>query len=219
MNEFSIQSLSNSVYKIHFKYPCKSIINSVLKTRLINGGSTDQMYKTLTFKATSVSSLREEKHSVASIVHVLECQTKQLEYLIQTEHKTMVGYNPTHIVVINDTTYLYVSDEYLVDIEEDNNITIGFPFSCKDFFIAPELLKMSKIPSKIHYKSCYYSLALLVIYMLMGNDDFYNQYLSNPSKENALKAFEFHSLKYSKLYWLLSRCMNETISDRSILFI
>ena len=84
MNEFSIQSLSNSVYKIHFKYPSKSIINSVLKTRLINGGSTDQMYKTLTFKATSVSSLREEKHSVASIVHVLECQTKQLEYLNPT---------------------------------------------------------------------------------------------------------------------------------------
>ena len=44
----------NSIFKIEFKYSSYPLINSLIKTRLIQGGSTDETYKIIIFKATSV---------------------------------------------------------------------------------------------------------------------------------------------------------------------
>jgi len=45
------------LYELEFKYPAYEIINSLLKTRIIRDGITDDSYKTIKFKATSVKTL------------------------------------------------------------------------------------------------------------------------------------------------------------------
>lgn len=52
----------NSVFKIEFKYATYSLINSLIRTRIIQGGSTDDTYKKIIFKAKSVKSLEEYKN-------------------------------------------------------------------------------------------------------------------------------------------------------------
>jgi serine/threonine protein kinase len=93
--------------------------------------------------------------------------------------------------------------------------TISCPFNVTDFFASPELLKITELPSQVHYKTSYFSLGCLLLYALTGGDDFYKDYFKDKPHEY-LNQLHF---KNTKLYWLLSRCLVEEPEKRSILFI
>ena len=95
---------------------------------------------------------------------------------------------------------------------------ISFPFTCDDFFLAPELLSVKEIPSFVNYKVSYFSLGYLILYTLLGDDDFIKD--MEGLREDKLKhQMTTLSIKNTKLYWLIERCLVEEPRNRSILFI
>ena len=161
------------------------------------------------------------------------------------QKKTFLGYNPDKIVVIDDTKFLYLSSEYLLDINIDSEyyqlynqdnindqlVTITYPFSQNDFFQSPELELLKEIPSRVHYKTSYYSLGCLLIYALIGdkkyieeNDD-YDDYETRlpesrlPERKTLIKSLDFIPIKGTQLYNLIKRCLEDDPNKRCILFI
>jgi hypothetical protein len=227
----------NNIYELEFKISNYELVNSLLKTRIIQGGSTDTTYKRIYFKADQVKTLKQFKYdkkmatgkyvlSVSNIANLIRCLAIQLDYLIEIEHCTILGYNPEEIIVINDAIFAYIGTELIEKIDEDtNNVMISCPYSTKDFFFSPELLSIKEIPSYIHFKSSYFSLGLLIIYALLEEDEFYSEYINNIhsinhyNSSNILNVLNNHPIKNSKLYWLLSRCLVEEPNDRSIILL
>lgn len=217
----------NKIFKIILEYPNAVLINSLIKTKIIQGGASTSDYKTLKFKAETVKSLhqfQEEKqkergkkqlnmNETASLIVDL---TSQLSYLISIS-QTIIGYNPENIIVINCKTFAFLGSEFLSKVE-DNVALISYPFTRTDFFVSPELLNVKELPSYVHYKTAYFSLGCLVLKSLLSDDEFYDDYLNTKqiNLENVLKS---HPIKNTKLYWLLSRCLVEDPKNRSILLI
>jgi len=98
-------------------------------------------------------------------------------------------------------------------------IQISCPFTANDFYVSPELLNINKLPSYVHYKTSYFSLACLIIYSLSSNDKFYKEYLNDKQPDRIIEILNNHPIKNTKMYWLLSRCLVEDPKNRSILFI
>ena len=220
----------NSIFKIEFKYGAYSLINSLIKTRIIQGGSTDDTYKRIIFKAKSVKSLEDFKKDsmkiegkknmlISDVSNMVRSLSEQLKYLISIDYRTIIGYNPSDIIVINEEKFAFIGSELVANIDTDKMYTISSPFSTSDFFVSPELLKIKEIPSKIHYKTAYFSLGLLLIYMLLGDDDFYNDYLKHNNSEKIMESLNNHPVKNTRIYWLLSRCLVEEAKNRSIILL
>jgi hypothetical protein len=221
----------NFIFKIQFKFTAYSLINSLLKTRIIPGGSTDETYKTIQFKANSVKTLEEYKNtilkrqgkknlSIPDLANMIRNLAIQLNYLISKETHTIIGYNPSDIIVINDEKFAFIGSEFIANINEDNETTIiSYPFTTSDFFVSAELLKIKEIPSKVHYKTAYFSLGILLIYMLLADDEFYNDYIKDKNTLKIMEALNSHPIKDTRIYWLLSRCLVEEPSNRSIILI
>jgi len=218
-----------STYRIEFKSVAYSLIKSLIKTRIIQGGSTDETYKTITFNATSVKSLEQfrserkisqgtKKMSVSDAAKMIHSLVMQLNYLITRETRTIIGYSPDDIIVINDERFAFLGSELVTNIYDEVAI-ISCPFSAKDFFFSPEIVKITEIPSKVHYKTAYFSLGILLVYMLLADDEFYKDYLKYKNSENILDFFNSHSVKNTRIYWLLSRCLIEDPERRSIILI
>ena len=227
----------NNNYEIEFKTANYELINSLLKTRLIQGGSTDETYKRIYFKADKVKTLKQFKNdkkksigkrilSVSETAKLLRCLVIQLNYLIEIENHTILGYNPEDILVINDERFVYIDNELISKIDEETgNVMISCPYTTKDFFFSPEMLKIQEIPSYIHFKTSYFSLGLLIIYALLEEEEFYIEYINDnhlvthKHSTNILNVLNNHPIKNTKLFWLLSRCLVEEEKERSIILI
>lgn len=222
----------DSIFKIEFKSSEYSLINSLIKTRIIQGGSTDERYKTITFNANTVKTLedfRNEKNisqgkknlSVPDVAKMIHTLSIQLNYLIEYENRTIIGYNEEDIIVINDKNFVFLSSELVANIDSEGTemAIISCPFSSNEFFFSPEMLKITEIPSKIHYKTAYFSLGVLLVYMLLEDDDFYKDYLNHKRSEKILECLNNHPIKNTRIYWLLSRCLVEESKNRSIILI
>jgi hypothetical protein len=222
----------NSIFKIEFKYGGYTLINSLIKTRIIQGGSTDETYKVIIFNAKSVKSLEQlinerkisqgiKKLLVSDIAKMIRCLSVQLNYLIECESHTIIGYNIKDIIVINDEKFAFLSSELVANIDSEGTemATITCPFSANEFFFSPEILKITEIPSKVHYKIAYFSLGILLVYMLLGDDEFYKDYLKQKHSEKIIESLNSHPVKDTRIYWLLSRCLVEEAKNRSIILI
>lgn len=222
----------NSIFKIELKSVAYSLINSLIKTRIIQGGSTDETYKSIIFNANSVKSLEEFRNernisqgrknlSVADASKMIRSLSLQLNYLIEYESHTIIGYNEEDIIVINDEKFVFLGNELVANIDSEwsEMVTISCPFSVNDYFFSPEIIKIIEIPSKVHYKTAYFSLGLLLVYMLLADDDFYKDYLKHEQSEKILESLNSHPIKNTRIYWLISRCLVEEAKNRSIILI
>jgi len=220
-----------SIYRVLFKTQQYHLINSLLKTRIIKGGSTDETYKNIYFKAEKVRTLKQYQNDnkvrhgkktllVSDAAKMVRSLVMQLTHLIEKEFCTILGYNPEEIIVINDEKFAFLGSELVAKIDEVSNMAmISCPFLPTDFFLSPEVLAIKELPSFVHYKTSYFSLALLVIYTIMEDNDFYTEYINHKHSEYILKVLNNHPIKNTKLFWLLSRCLVEDAKDRSIILI
>jgi len=211
----------NNTYRIDFDFPQEELINSLVKTRIINGAISTNHYKSIKFNASSVKRFDELKEclSIEMVAYLLSSLSIQLDYLITSYSKTILGYKPNNIIIINNTKYIFLSGELIVDIDEDEQILISYPFNSKTFFNSPELLDIREIPSFVHYKISYFSLGCIIIYALLLDDEFYVEYLKEKNCKIILNYLNNHPIKNTKIYWLLSRCLVEDPKKRSILLI
>ena len=227
------------IFRIEFAHPSPSLIRSLVKTKLIQGATSTSDYKTIQFKATSVKSFAQFQSDLKAATgasnlpigiaaHMTGCLTQQLKYLISTESRTIIGYAAANVIVINDKKFAYLGSEFVseikpIDPDQDNNLDnrtqICYPFSPTDFFVSPELLRITELPSYVHYKTAYFSMACLIIYALLNNTDFYTEYLQHRQADKIITALHPHPINETKLYWLLSRCLLEDPERRTILLI
>jgi hypothetical protein len=216
-----IKDKNSSLFKIELLYSDKKLINSLIKTKIIQGGTATDDYRTLKFKATSVRSLKEfrKKLTINETITLVANLTQQLNYLITQENHTILGYAPENIIVIDEKKFAFLGSELFANIEADNNILLSYPFTTDEFFVSPELLKITELPSYVHYKTAYFSLACLAIYVLLLDSDFYSEYLNHKNPETIIKSLHLHPVKDTQIYWLLSRCLVEEAEKRSILFV
>ena len=96
-------------------------------------------------------------------------------------------------------------------------MTISYPFTRDDFFMAPELYCIKEIPSFLNYKVSYFSLGCLILFGLLGDDDFIKEDCVEDLQQ-IKKHLDSLIIKNTKLYWLLERCLVEEPTNRSILF-
>ena len=228
---YEIYKFEKSVYKIIFRYTSYSLVNSLVKSRLIAGSSTDEYYKTITFKAESVKTLYQYLHEnvvrtgkkslfVSDAANVIRSLVKQLSYLLEKDSSTIIGYNQEDIIVINDKTFAFLGSELVAKFDEDTKMAIiSCPFKPTDFFFSPEMNKIKDLPSYVHFKTSYFSLACLILKLLLGDDEYYSEYLKDKQSAKILKYLNNHPVKETKLYWLLSRCLVEEPNNRSIILI
>jgi hypothetical protein len=144
----------------------------------------------------------------------------QLKYLISHFSQTFLGYSPENLIVIDKHKFVYLCDEFLLDIKNENdneNVTISYPFTRDDFFMAPELYCIKEIPSFLNYKVSYFSLGCLILFGLLGDDDFIKEDCVEDLQQ-IKKHLDSLIIKNTKLYWLLERCLVEEPTNRSILF-
>jgi hypothetical protein len=228
---YKVKEIGKSQYIIEFKNRAHKIINSLIKTRIILGSSSDEDYKIIKFKAETVKSLKEFQENsylkygkkgliVSDIAKMIRSLSSQLSYLLEYESSTILGYNLENIIVINDEKFAFLGSELVIKIDEDTDeIMISFPFSINDFFVSPELLKIKEIPEYIHYKTSYFSLACLLLFAISGDNEFYMDFLKHKQPEKILDILNNHPIKSTRIYWLLSRCLVEEGKNRSIIYI
>ena len=231
-----IQDMNNmSMYQIKFNYPSPSLARSLIKTHIIQGGTISTDYLTMRFKANSVVPFNifrdhynkikgKEILSINLVASMLSSLSLQLSHIILKEGKTIMGYSPENVIVINGDVFAFIGSEYLIDIDEEckDDAIISFPFVSNDFFASPELLSIKEIPSRVHYKSTYFSLGCLILFALSTSDNFnnvYNDYLKEPKSVKIYECLNELNLKNTKFYWLLSRCLVEDPVKRSIYFL
>ena len=215
-DEFSIykNEKDNTMFTIEFTISSESLINSMIKTKQIIGSSINDDYKSLTFRASSIKSLKKflskrENITYENTLKLIWSLTKQLHYLITIEHECFYEYIIENIIVIDDDKFIYISNEDLLKLSKSNKIQFTKPFN-REGFISPEVFKINNIPSELNYKTIYYSLAVLAVYFLFDKN-INNNDLSN---EENLKPIEG-----TKLFGLLIRCLYEDPERRTIIYI
>ena len=222
-------SEEKKVFTIFFKHPNQLIINSLIKTHIIQGAVSSEDYKILKFKANKVETFiqyqQEQKKQngttklkISAAALMVNTLANQLNYLLAITSHTVLGYNPKDILVINDNKFVFIGTESMSEIVGTNAL-ISYPFIETDFFVSPELLKVKELPSYIHYKTAYFSLGCLIVYALLGDDDFYTEYLKNKEVNKIIEYLKDHTIKDTKLYCLISRCLVEDPEKRSILYL
>lgn len=228
---YEIYKLEKSIYKIIFRYTSYSLVNSLVRSKLISGSSTDEYYKTITFKAESVKTLHKyldeyavktgkKSLLVSDAAKMIFSLVKQLSYLLEKDFSTIIGYNLEDIIVINDETFAFLGSEFIAKFNEDTKMAmISCPFKSTDFFFSPEMLEIRELPAYVHFKTSYFSLACLVVNILLCDDEYYSEYVKEKQSTKILDYLNNHPIKETKLYWLLSRCLVEQPNNRSIILI
>lgn len=204
-------------YSILLEKSNESLIKSITKTKIILGPTITDNYTVISFHANNVQTFKEYYNagqaSYNTFMRLIYYLSIQLKYLIETCNKTFIGYSPEHIMVINNERFIYLHANQLHTIHNEC-IEITYPFSPVEFYMSPEHRSIKEIPTNIHYKACYYSLACLII------DGYSNQkYDLNNMNQNINHKLELLPIKDTKLYYLLKRIISEDIKNRCILYI
>ena len=218
-DEFSVYKNKddNTLFTIEFQKSSESLINSMIKTKVIIASYISDDYKILSFRSSSVKSLKKflsnrENINYENTLKIIVSLCKQFQYLITIEYECFYEYVIENIIVIDDDKFIYLSNEDLLKLSESNKINFIKPFN-REGFISPELLKINSIPSELNYKTIYYSLGALVVYFLF-NKNINNKDGLKYDLNEILKPIEG-----TKLFGLLNRCLCEEANSRSIIYL
>jgi hypothetical protein len=149
--------------------------------------------------------------SHSKCIKLVDDLTKQLIYL-NKQNYGFYGIDITNILKIDDK-FIFCSTHYLLPLHNDS-----FIFDCpinKPYFSSPEIIKLTKLPSKINCKCCYYSIGLLVTFCLL------NEYLLVGNELQSEEEIEdkLRPLHNTKIYWFIKRCLEDDINIRSLLLL
>lgn len=175
----------------------KSIINkSIINDLIIN----DKLFYN-----------KNDKYNI--IYKIIKDLVIQMKYLIDEESKLFIGYNKDDIIVINEEIFIYLGSQLLMDLDVNLDMNIYIPYDKSDFYFSPELNNIRFLPTKISYKSSYYSFGYLINILLecLRNDELIN-YVENENYKN-------NEDYPDKLNNFLNNCLNRNINDRFIIFI
>ena len=193
----------NRKFWVNFPWPLLSITKQE---------KIDDLKKSFTIKAKTIQTLdefiKEKKNRLNyddAIVFLYDIGNQ-----LQTLERFYMGIpflDINDIIVVDKRHFFYLNDSKIHEFSGDKMIEIETIYK-KGLFISPEFSEMMSIPSKIHYKSGFYSLACLVTFSM------FNQYITQENKMELLDP-----INTTKLYWALLRMLEYTPSERFYLII
>lgn len=199
------------------------IYKSITKTKLLSNAffyddDEDLMgpsEHTINFTASNIKTLstllKEGKLTNQMAIKMSHDLSKQIAYL-EGNLLAFYGYELDDILVINNEIFLIASITHLLKIEPDNYIYFYNPIE-KPYFSNPEIIKLTKLPSKIDYRSSYYSLGALILFSLT-NIYIFAEIVEEKNLDSILEP-----IYYTKMFWFIRRCFHEKSEERILLFI
>ena len=231
---YTIKKINNTTFFLFIKGDTtnkRKIYESISNTGIIPNAFYNDDEKMIFFTADSVipltTFLSKGKLTMLESINMVSNLSKQLLYL-QRQNKAFYGFDLDDIIVINESKYIIGSAINMLDINNEF-ITFYSPINLP-FFSSPELVEISKLPSKIHYSSSYYCLGALITFCLLNVnickiDNTYNKE-NTYNKDNNYNLINdnvidkiLQSINYTKMYWFLKRCFLPKSQERVLLFI
>ena len=209
INDFTYNLKINGDFEEQLYYA----INKILKSSYY-----DYDTNSIFFSAENVIPLKkyildknDKKISYATCIKLIDDLSKQL-FCINKLGYGFYGFDINDILVI-DNTFIFCSTQYLLEL--DNTNIIFTSLIKKPYFSNPELIKLTSLPAKINHKCCYYSLGLLVVFLLM------NKYLLVGNEFKTSKEIDniLQPINNTKIYWFLKRCLDDDINNRKLLLV
>lgn len=201
-NFFMELNESNKKFWLNFPYELLKIIDEKKE------GANQ---KKMTVEAESVMPLKKllKKHDKKLPYHMCMELLFNIGNQIQTLESLDIGIafiDLDDIIVINETTFLFINDKKIMNIK-NNQIVIDTPLK-KNMFFSPELKLIKKLPTKISYKSSFFSLGLIIAFC------YFNFNLDGKEIKKKLRP-----IMTTKLYWALLRLLEQNPRDRYYLII
>ena len=172
------------------------------------------------FAAESVTQLlsygTEKTITYLQAINMIKCLSNQMNNLKRMSNLIFYGFDLYDILVINNDTFIIVSTNHLlkIDDERNNNIRFNCPFMLP-YFSSPELISVKSLPTEVDYRTSYYSLGALITFCLTNKYLFVgNEVMREADIEKVLQP-----IFYTKVYWFLKRCLKQNCEQRKILFI
>lgn len=221
--KLSKQEIRKKYYNgnIEFNTTQTNLINSFIKTGLLNNAIAEDNYKNIYFKCSSMCLLQDifENMKPRNIYKMIYDISSQMRYLLEEENSVFIGFDPKHILVVNEDTYLYINGENLERIDKQENIEIKYPPNSEDYILAPELYEISELPCKINYKCSYYSVGILYLYMFKIIETKNTQKVDTNDVEEITQLLKSLSLNHTKVFYFLQRCLQKNPVNRQIFFV
>jgi len=138
-------------------------------------------------------------------------QMKVFVDMAEKTQKTIPFFSLDDILVLNKKTFLFVNFGKMIPLVQDKiKILMPIQKNIKLDFLSPEMKSLKKLPDEITYKSCYFSLGLMLIHCIFNK------------KYEIDKNFNFKEnlpLIYSTpLYWFIVNSLKIEESDRTLIF-
>jgi len=219
---FSIQKKGHTEYSlfIHNNLYRNEFYKFFIQNNFLPFGFINNLTNELVFHAEKVCLLKDcikdcikdYNKNESYCLHMIQSLSYQIKYF-EKKGLTFLGFNIQDILVINDTQFFIAETSFVRPIHS-SFIHLLVPYE-KPYFSSPEIINATCLPSKIHYKSCYYSLGTLVVFVIL------NEYLLKANEVLTLEMIKskLKPIYLSKMYWFLLRCLTEKVENRIILFV
>ena len=163
--------------------------------------STQEKDNFIHFRASTIQSLAQYLSEAKDVNNVF-C-LKMVEDLgaqilfMERNSQGFLFFNLEDIIVIDQHFFLFLNTEYVFSLDSQKNLEINRPFRLSEFS-APELKSIQELPTTISYKTIFYSLAAIILHCLQ---------------------VDLETLKPTKLFYFLERCLEEDPTNRMFLYI
>jgi len=201
---------NNNAFTIELAASNEPLLKSIVRTKQLIGATVMEDYKSICFRASTVQTYTQyfKNLDYSSTLKMISSLSLQLENLIKIHQKCFYLFSPDNLIVVNGDKFVYLSNEHLVDIVNDN-IVFTRPFTKTGGFTSPEIMRVDTIPTEIDLKTVYYGLGSLAAYCLLN--------IQMHSGDDDIKKLD--SIQFSKLYWFLTRCFNVDQTKRCLLYV
>jgi len=161
--------------------------------------------------------LREKdgKLSYKKVLDLVSSLAKQ-QLFLESRGKTFFSISSKDIYVIDKTKFICINPD-TVEIINRGMIYFNKPF-LKNEFSSPEMGLVDTLPAGLPYRTWYYSLAAFAFFCFTGlhitESPLYLPYRVYSSVFEGLQC-----IQYTKLYWVLVKCLSLHPTSRTLVFI
>lgn len=137
---------------------------------------------------------------------------------LETHQMAILSFSQDDIIVLNtdtnDNIFMFINVAKILHIKRDM-ITLNSPIKMdNNSLFSPEIKPfINRLPLKVHYKTAYYSFALLIIQLMCNHEP--NIREASDSLNNIPEFFRIHP----SLYSFLERCLNPNPDERNFMYI
>jgi hypothetical protein len=213
--DFSIKLHKNTL-TIKFYESYEPIIKSLTRTKILLGVNITNNYTFVTLNANSIEKACFINENINDIYKLIHNIGSQLKYLITSEKVGLLGFSLDNFFIIDSNILIYIPNLADVCQIDDHAIMITTPFIHDSLIKSPELSKITTLPATIHFKTIYFSLGCVLIYILSKAK--YDMREIENSSTQLLDNLPI-PINESKIYYFIKRCLYNNPKDRCLLFI